>query len=444
MSALFPQGLVALDTPVAPGASRHLIPSGDAGTAETIAGMQRMVDAYKRHPRIRELAGSLIHVCPKKDWYCYAKAIFDFCQNKIQYAYDPHGVEWVESPLRILDAKIADCDSICVLFAALCENIGLVCRYVTIRADKGRSNEFSHVYAQVKIPNKGWVSADCTMQHKFGWEPVGYEAKHWPASSTPASEGEMDGMDCHYDGAPMHGLNGMRDFNAEAFDPLETTENEVEVSAICEECAPIKASMPEQSGMFIRQAPQQNYLSGLGAVSDQNTAAMLSDMLSGELGRELVALRNEQRDRVGPLFTAIRDAKTSSRKNLLQSAFNLNQKGLVKTNEAIQKYNEIATKIQTFTFGAIKPGQLSGLGIVPAAITPGLVLAVGAALYALAELVRAARSTETQTKGLLEQAGGVVDATGNLVRNLSIAAFVGVGLYFAIPFLKKLRSGGAA
>lgn len=444
MSALFPDALIPLKHPTEAGAERRWIPHGDAGTADTITGMQQMVDEGKRSPRVRELAGKLIANCPKKDWYAYAKAIFDFCHDQIQYAYDPHGVEWVESPDRILDAGIADCDSICVLFAALCEAIGLVCRYVTVRAN-GSGKEFSHVYAQVYIPGRGWVGADCTMRHAFGWEPTGYESKNWPASSTPPSDENLEGLDCDCERptAPMHGLRGMADFSAEDFDPFGTTDHQLEVSTICDECAPVKASEPESSGFFLRDKPRQNYLTGLGAAPSQGAADMLADLLSGRLGQELTATRTAEQERVGPLVLAAQNETDPARKQLAQAAFEANRQALAKTQEAINQYNAVATKIQTFTFGQVKPDQLSGLGFLPAAVTPALILSISALLLTLTALVYAMRNSEAKAKGLFEQIAAPIDATAHLVRNVAIAAVVGVGLYFGVKYLRGRRAGAA-
>jgi hypothetical protein len=424
--------ILAVEVPLEKGASRHWIPSGDLGTSETISAMQKMVDTGKRSPRVRELAGSLIRDLPKKNYYAYAKAIFDFCRDKIQYAYDPHGVEWVESPERVLDAGIADCDSICVTFASLCENVGLPCQFVTIRADKSRPNEFSHVYARVKIPGKGWVGADCTMQHDFGWEPTGYELKTWPASSTDVGVAPEE----------ISGLGHVSDFAAEDFDVDTVLPNELETAALCDTCPRLVATEAPASPFFIRQAPEQNMLAGLGE-ADASLVSIAQAVIDGDYRRELVTMRDTQRNRVAKLFELEQKAQTADKRALIAAARKANADALQKTNEAISKYNDAAGKIRTLSFGQIKPEMLSGMGAlgIPPLALGALILAGGVALsttlYALAQLVYAARGMEVKAKGIVEQLGDAIESSAGLVRNLVIAGIVGAVGYFGYKELKR-------
>jgi hypothetical protein len=179
--------------------TRQYISSGAAGTAQTIQGMRKLVSESlrrmqrgvthgKRAFNVRQLIGQIIAPCPAKDYYCYAKALYEYCRDQIKYTFDPVGVELIEAPERILfESKIADCDSIVVVLATLVEAIGLPARFVTVRADLQRPNEYSHVYLEVNIPGKGWVGADPTMPKKeFGWRPdPRFPATRWPASLDP-------------------------------------------------------------------------------------------------------------------------------------------------------------------------------------------------------------------------------------------------------------------
>lgn len=181
---------------------RQWIPGGYLGTAATIERMREFTTKYKRDFNIRKLAAKIIKNCPAKDYYCYAKALYEFCRDRIKYAYDPHMVELVESPLRVLEAGIADCDSICVLLASLNESIGLKTRFRTIKADRKRPDDFSHVYCVVRVPQSrysqthiaGWIAEDATLPDKqFGWEPSGPQVlgfKDWAASKDKDGEDE--------------------------------------------------------------------------------------------------------------------------------------------------------------------------------------------------------------------------------------------------------------
>lgn len=190
--------LLALPSTLPADHRRVAIQAGPAGTEQTIAQMRAMVSQYKRDINVRQLAGQIVRFCASKDYFCYASALHQFCRDKIRYAFDPNKVELVESPLHVIKNGVADCDSICVCFASLAENLGLRTRFVTIKADASRPDEFSHVYAKVLVPQSrfsrrpnawGWFGVDCTMPDKpFGWEPPGnYARKEYPGSLDESS-----------------------------------------------------------------------------------------------------------------------------------------------------------------------------------------------------------------------------------------------------------------
>lgn len=178
-------GLARLSSQLPSNHSREVIAGGNLGTAQTIRRMRDLVTNGKRDFRVRKQLGSIISRCPSKDYYCYGKAAYEFCRDQIRYVFDPNGVELIEAPYQIFQSGVADCDSIVVLLATLGEQLGFQCEFVTVRADKLRPNEFSHVYVQMKIPGHGWVAADPTMPNQqFGWRPgEGMPVKTWPASN---------------------------------------------------------------------------------------------------------------------------------------------------------------------------------------------------------------------------------------------------------------------
>lgn len=205
---------------------RDWVPGGYLGTAATIERMREFVTQYKRDFNIRALAAQIIKNCPAKDYYSYAKALYEFCRDRIKYAYDPHLVELVESPLRVVQIGIADCDSICTLLGSLNESIGLKTRFRTIKADAKRPDDFSHVYCMVRVPQSrfsasktfGWIAEDATLPDKqFGWEPAGgFKRKDWAASKDKDSE---DGDD------PLLGAIEMS--------PMSETQAQLEIDQLC-------------------------------------------------------------------------------------------------------------------------------------------------------------------------------------------------------------------
>lgn len=112
--------------------------------------------------------------CPnveKQIKVCYAKALFYFVRDNVQYVNDPFAREYLASPAETLASKAGDCDDHSILLANLLEAIGLETRYVFTN---------NHVFVQVKLEEalKGyktdddWVSLDATCKDcRFGELP---------------------------------------------------------------------------------------------------------------------------------------------------------------------------------------------------------------------------------------------------------------------------------
>lgn len=158
--------------------------TGMAGTERTIVNMRRLVESGKQDPKVVLQAHKIVRKIDRNNWYGMADAIFRFVHDKIAYIRDPIGVEFVKSPAITLETKTGDCDDQAVLFSALAESVGIKSRFKTVKADPRYPAEFSHVYSQVQIPKKGWVTGDTIVPRaKFGWEAKDFAAKTWPGVS---------------------------------------------------------------------------------------------------------------------------------------------------------------------------------------------------------------------------------------------------------------------
>jgi hypothetical protein len=142
--------------------------------------MRRLVEMGKVDPAVVLQAHKIVKGIDRNHWAKMAAAIFQFVHDKIAYVRDPVGVEFVKSPAITLKTKTGDCDDQSVLFSALAESIGMTTRFKAVKADPKYPSEFSHVYSQVKIPNKGWMTADTIVPYaKFGWEAKNFPSKTW-------------------------------------------------------------------------------------------------------------------------------------------------------------------------------------------------------------------------------------------------------------------------
>jgi hypothetical protein len=109
---------------------------------------------------IRNTAARIATASCRESDVCYAKALFYFVRDNIQYVGDPPD-DYLESPFETLMTKGADCDGMAILLANLELAVGIPTRFAFIPG---------HAFIQVKIdsaPKKykekdGWISLDPT------------------------------------------------------------------------------------------------------------------------------------------------------------------------------------------------------------------------------------------------------------------------------------------
>ncbi|MBN2566551.1 transglutaminase domain-containing protein [Candidatus Woesearchaeota archaeon] len=106
---------------------------------------------------------------------CYAKALFYFVRDSMQYIPDPPD-EYVKTAEESLLVGGGDCEDASILLASLLESVGVSARFVYVP---------QHVYVQAhlpaavkkyKAPDQGdWVSLDATCEYcRFGEIPYRY------------------------------------------------------------------------------------------------------------------------------------------------------------------------------------------------------------------------------------------------------------------------------
>jgi hypothetical protein len=128
------------------------------------------------HQAIRTLAVRVAASGCRESDICYAKAVFYFVRDNLDYISDPPN-NYLESPFETLDLRVADCDGLAILLANLESAIGIPVRFAFIP---------NHVYVQIKIddaPKKykeadGWISLDPTCNEcEFGQVPYSTQNK---------------------------------------------------------------------------------------------------------------------------------------------------------------------------------------------------------------------------------------------------------------------------
>lgn len=347
------------------------IPGGYRGTAATIDRMRDLVTLGKREKEIVALTGALIRDCKHKDYLDYARRCFEFCQREIKYAFDPSNVEMLESPLVTLQTRRADCDCISVLLASMFESLGFPARFKTIRADSSRPDDFSHVFVEVKIPRHGWVPADATMQHPFGWEPgPEYSYKVWPASK--------DGAESH-DTDEMAGLGTMKPIDWERRNLIARQHNvqyqrapmSASFRTIEEGFRTDKQAWPRYQSatpdLFIPKAHAQiSGLRGFGEMDGWSDTWLpyIQAALDGKLEEQLNASRSAQTSRAVELeraakqWAGVNSAKAVGARAAAAKAITLNQKAMNATDAALEAYRSVRKVMQDHSIG-FKLSELS-------------------------------------------------------------------------------------
>lgn len=444
-----PDTIRPLSGKLSPGHERRLIKSGTRGTLETLDAMREMVTLGKREGEVRAQLYDIIKDCPPKDYLCYARAAYLFCRDKIRYVFDPSGVELVENPKHILKTRVADCDSICCLLATLCEQMGFQSRFVTIKADLSRPNEFSHVYMQARIPKHGWVSMDATMPNKeFGWEPD----PMFPRSYHPASN---DAPESH-EGDKMAGMGQLGMVPGASATPgvvvsqmwawqqdgnlFPATPDDADGAIFAEE------TMPELNGAPVGSLTG---MGDVGGVVDQAAAAysMVTKILSGSLYDSLLQDRENtikmQKDllAVESAFNAMPAGAAKNAKQAQVSAARASLKITIKNlNDAFSTYNSLISKINSMggligmsPYKTLPSTGLSAVQLLPAAVIGALGVA---GVYGLVALVDAFKGNAVRSKGLIEQAAEGITSISNLTDSLAKAALVGAALYVGLKLFK--------
>ena len=166
-----------------PVAQFDTIPSGFSGTKETVRRMHRLAEQGKTDLTVQKVADLIIRQsgAAPRDYWKKAQALYSFIKNYVRFERDPFGVEMLQEPLVTLKRKAGDCDDHGILVGALFSAIGYPYAFKTIRADASRPDEFSHIYAVVNVPGKGWIGADTSVDAAYlGWEPPGkFDSKVW-------------------------------------------------------------------------------------------------------------------------------------------------------------------------------------------------------------------------------------------------------------------------
>lgn len=150
-------------------ATRHWIPWGDAGTLAVVSHMRRLARAGSAHPRVRQLAASIVAGVPGKDGTLQAQVIREWIADRTDFLRDPKGTELLHAPALLSQwvltrGRVAiDCDDVATWAAALGMAVGLRARFVLVGFGPPPRIPLRHVWAELSDPHHvNWVDVDVT------------------------------------------------------------------------------------------------------------------------------------------------------------------------------------------------------------------------------------------------------------------------------------------
>lgn len=161
--------------------------NGEAGTAQTIAVMRKLVDQALEDPAIVRKAIEIVRGVPAFDEMGEVESVYNWVRRNIRYTKDPVSKEKLYPPAELLKIRAGDCDDISTLINVFATSLGYPSRWVTISTQADNPSEFTHVYSEVEVPpgSGNWVALDAArLDSEFGVEPPVYFRKRaWDVTS---------------------------------------------------------------------------------------------------------------------------------------------------------------------------------------------------------------------------------------------------------------------
>ena len=138
--------------------------------ANSISGIKTLI--RPNDPLIKQTADRIVYLACEKGKVCYAKAIFYFVRNNIQYVNDPIKKEYIKGAKETLTTGVGDCDDLSATMANLLQAVGIPTRFVLIQ---------NHIYVQIYLDEAldkykqkdGWINLDPTC-YNCEFSEVGY------------------------------------------------------------------------------------------------------------------------------------------------------------------------------------------------------------------------------------------------------------------------------
>jgi len=186
---------------------------GDAGTAETVAQMCRLVDEGSKDPEVNRLALAILRTAhvPEFNFEGERRAIYQWFRKNIRFLRDIEGKETLRAARETLANQMGDCDCQTIAMLALLKTIGQRVRIVTVATQPQAPEQFSHVFAEVRDERGRWIPMDAARKKpRYGLAPRGWFRRYgWDTESCKPVDLDRPEEAADFDDDGIGALNGL-------------------------------------------------------------------------------------------------------------------------------------------------------------------------------------------------------------------------------------------
>lgn len=189
---------------------------GNAGNRQTIAAMSRLAQEGSIDPVVVRAAQQAVRSGPERSPDSDFELILADVRRRMRYTHDPLGAEVVKAPRFVIDAtneshypEPMDCDDASTLASAMLAGIGYESKFVTVAVDRGRPNEWSHVYVAARHPAGHWVPLDPIVREFAAGDEVPAGQLTAPRAYHEGVDPMMRGMGCPATTGVHNGMTGL-------------------------------------------------------------------------------------------------------------------------------------------------------------------------------------------------------------------------------------------
>lgn len=136
---------------------------------QIVTALAEFAFQFGKNPRVRQFINGILAPSGigNNDETGQLAMLLKVMQTRVVYVRDPHGIEYVRSPLVLINdicakgSAVGDCDDHVLLFNAMANSLGFPTRIIAVKVNN--SKVFNHVISSVKV-NGVWLDFDTCLK----------------------------------------------------------------------------------------------------------------------------------------------------------------------------------------------------------------------------------------------------------------------------------------